>query len=198
MPLSPHRPRRRRLRHTVLTAAADAPPRDIRERVRRQPGREDDAGHHLGRHARPQRQARRARERRPHEMAPGEARPLLLSSQRARAAPSSPPPKHTLPTRNLNVAEAKTMMIATLRWRDEFNVEEAVRETFPADVFGKLGYIYGKDKQGRPVTYVRQRTAPCVPALTLPQVQLLRREQGPGRRVRRRAALPPVCAPLVV
>ena len=49
------------------------------------------------------------------------------------------------------------MMIATLRWRDEFKVEDAVRETFPADVFGKLGHIYGKDKQGRPVTYVRQR-----------------------------------------
>lgn len=58
-----------------------------------------------------------------------------------------------LRARNLNVAEAKTMMIATLRWRDEFKVEDAVRETFPADVFGKLGYIYGKDKQGRPVTY---------------------------------------------
>ncbi|KAI0047854.1 CRAL/TRIO domain-containing protein [Auriscalpium vulgare] len=58
-----------------------------------------------------------------------------------------------LRARNLNVNEAKTMMIATLRWRDEFKVEEAMEEQFPEDVFGKLGHVYGKDKEGRPITY---------------------------------------------
>lgn len=43
------------------------------------------------------------------------------------------------------------MFVATLRWRDEFDVEAACKEKFPEDVFGQLGYIYGKDKQGRPV-----------------------------------------------
>ncbi|KAI0060727.1 CRAL/TRIO domain-containing protein [Artomyces pyxidatus] len=58
-----------------------------------------------------------------------------------------------LRARKLNVSEAKTMMIATLRWRDEFKVEEAIKEEFPEDVYGKLGHIYGKDKEGRPLTY---------------------------------------------
>jgi phosphatidylinositol transfer protein SFH5 len=46
------------------------------------------------------------------------------------------------------------MLIATLRWRDEFKVTEAIKEEFPEDVFGKLGYVYGKDKSGGPVAYV--------------------------------------------
>ncbi|ESK97874.1 cral trio domain protein [Moniliophthora roreri MCA 2997] len=58
-----------------------------------------------------------------------------------------------LRARNLNPTAAKDMFIATLRWRDEFNVDAACKEQFPDDVFGKLGYIYGKDKEGRPVVY---------------------------------------------
>ena len=44
------------------------------------------------------------------------------------------------------------MLTATLRWRDQFKVTEAIKEEFPDEVFGKLGYVYGKDKSGRPVT----------------------------------------------
>ncbi|EIM86857.1 CRAL/TRIO domain-containing protein [Stereum hirsutum FP-91666 SS1] len=58
-----------------------------------------------------------------------------------------------LRARNLNPAEAKAMMIATLRWRDEFKVDEAINETFDAKIFGNMGHVYGKDKEGRPVTY---------------------------------------------
>ncbi|KIJ61945.1 hypothetical protein HYDPIDRAFT_176719 [Hydnomerulius pinastri MD-312] len=58
-----------------------------------------------------------------------------------------------LRARNLNPAEAKEMLISTLRWRQSFNVEGAMEEKFPDEVFGKLGKVYGKDKQGRPVTY---------------------------------------------
>ncbi|KAJ3732104.1 CRAL-TRIO domain-containing protein [Lentinula guzmanii] len=58
-----------------------------------------------------------------------------------------------LRARNLSVSEGKVMFIATLRWRDEFNVEAACKEEFPQDVFGQLGHIYGKDKAGRPVVY---------------------------------------------
>lgn len=50
----------------------------------------------------------------------------------------------------MNPTEAKTMMIATLRWRDEFKVEDAMKETFP-DVFNGFGHVYGHDKEGRPV-----------------------------------------------
>ena len=45
------------------------------------------------------------------------------------------------------------MLIATLRWRDQFKVDEVMKEEFPADIFGKLGFIFGKDKRGGPVTY---------------------------------------------
>jgi len=44
------------------------------------------------------------------------------------------------------------MMIASLRWRKLFNVEEAIKETYPEDVFGQLGHVYGRDKEGRPIT----------------------------------------------
>ena len=46
------------------------------------------------------------------------------------------------------------MLISTLRWRKSFDVEAAMKEQFPEDVFGQLGKIYGKDKEGRPVAYV--------------------------------------------
>ncbi|KAI9453016.1 CRAL-TRIO domain-containing protein [Lactarius psammicola] len=57
-----------------------------------------------------------------------------------------------LRARHLNVTEAKTMMIATLRWRDEFKVEEVMKETFP-DMFNGFGHVYGHDKEGQPVVY---------------------------------------------
>jgi len=44
------------------------------------------------------------------------------------------------------------MMIDTLRWRDEFNIEGAMNETYP-DVFKGFGHLYGRDKEGRPVVY---------------------------------------------
>ncbi|KAL1748202.1 CRAL-TRIO domain-containing protein, partial [Schizophyllum fasciatum] len=58
-----------------------------------------------------------------------------------------------LRARNLNVAEARTMLTNTLKWRQDFGIEAALKEEYPDDVFGKLGYISGKDKQGRPVIY---------------------------------------------
>jgi hypothetical protein len=54
--------------------------------------------------------------------------------------------------RNLNVNDAKTMMIDTLRWREEFKIEEAMKETYP-DVFNSFGHLYGRDKEGRPFMY---------------------------------------------
>ena len=44
------------------------------------------------------------------------------------------------------------MMIDTLRWREEFKIEEAMKETYP-DVFTGFGHIYGRDKEGRPIVY---------------------------------------------
>ena len=48
--------------------------------------------------------------------------------------------------------EAKTMMIDTLRWREEFNIEAAMNETYP-DIFDGFGHLYGRDKEGRPIWY---------------------------------------------
>lgn len=43
------------------------------------------------------------------------------------------------------------MMTATLRWRDEFKISEILNETFPEEIFGAVGRVYGNDKEGRPV-----------------------------------------------
>jgi len=52
-----------------------------------------------------------------------------------------------------NLEAAETMLVGTLKWRHEFKVDELKTETFPEDVFGKVGVISGRDKEGRPVTY---------------------------------------------
>jgi hypothetical protein len=44
------------------------------------------------------------------------------------------------------------MFIATLRWRAEFRTADTANEQFDENIFGKLGYVHGKDKEGRPVT----------------------------------------------
>ena len=64
--------------------------------------------------------------------------------------------------RNLNSDEAKTMMIDTLRWREEFNIEGAMNETYP-DVFDGFGHLYGRDKEGRPVVYCPFPAVPIRP-----------------------------------
>ncbi|KAF8299297.1 CRAL/TRIO domain-containing protein [Clavulina sp. PMI_390] len=54
---------------------------------------------------------------------------------------------------DLNVQKATERLIATLKWREEFNIEGLLTETFPEDIFGNIGYIFGRDKEGRPLTY---------------------------------------------
>lgn len=51
----------------------------------------------------------------------------------------------------MSVSEAREMLVSTLRWRQSFGVEAALKEEFPEDIFGKVGQIYGRDKGGRPV-----------------------------------------------
>ncbi|OBZ66750.1 Phosphatidylinositol transfer protein SFH5 [Grifola frondosa] len=58
-----------------------------------------------------------------------------------------------LRARNLSVKEAHEMLVATLRWRDEWKIDEIMKEQFSEEVFGKLGRICGKDHEGRPVAY---------------------------------------------
>ncbi|KAJ2722458.1 Non-classical phosphatidylinositol transfer protein (PITP) [Coemansia sp. Benny D115] len=55
--------------------------------------------------------------------------------------------------RNNDVALAREMLKNTLVWRADFHVANILDEVFPEDVFGGVGYIYGSDKEGRPVTY---------------------------------------------
>ena len=63
-------------------------------------------------------------------------------------------------SRNLNVNDAKTMMADTLRWREEFKIEEAIKETYP-DVFNGFGHLYGRDKEGRPMMYFTSVIVDC-------------------------------------
>ncbi|KDR80634.1 hypothetical protein GALMADRAFT_240979 [Galerina marginata CBS 339.88] len=58
-----------------------------------------------------------------------------------------------LRARNLSVSEARDMLVNTLRWRESFGVAAALKEEFPPDIFENLGHIYGRDNEGRPVTY---------------------------------------------
>lgn len=64
-------------------------------------------------------------------------------------------------SRNLSVRDAHTMMVATLRWRESFNVEAAVKEEYPEDIFGQLGHVFGSDKDGRPVVCVQFQDLPA-------------------------------------
>ncbi|KAF7794412.1 hypothetical protein EIP86_005546 [Pleurotus ostreatoroseus] len=58
-----------------------------------------------------------------------------------------------LRARELSVAEAQTMMTATLKWREEMKIDEIMKEEFPDKIFSGVGRIFGKDKGGRPVVY---------------------------------------------
>ncbi|KAJ2848920.1 Non-classical phosphatidylinositol transfer protein (PITP) [Coemansia brasiliensis] len=55
--------------------------------------------------------------------------------------------------RNNDIKLAREMLVNTLKWRAEFGVEGILQEEFPHDVFGNVGYLYGHDNDGRPVTY---------------------------------------------
>lgn len=58
----------------------------------------------------------------------------------------------TLSPRNLNVQSSREMLSATLRWREEIDIEAVMKEEFPKEIFGALGYNYKTDKEGRPVS----------------------------------------------
>ncbi|KZT25261.1 CRAL/TRIO domain-containing protein [Neolentinus lepideus HHB14362 ss-1] len=58
-----------------------------------------------------------------------------------------------LRARNLSVSEAREMLVNTLRWRESFKLDEVMEEQFDDKLFGRVGHIYGKDKEGRPVVY---------------------------------------------
>ncbi|KJA28194.1 hypothetical protein HYPSUDRAFT_129907 [Hypholoma sublateritium FD-334 SS-4] len=58
-----------------------------------------------------------------------------------------------LRARNLSIPDTRDKLVGTLRWRESFNVEGALKEDFPQDVFGSLAHISGTDKQGRLVVY---------------------------------------------
>jgi len=76
------------------------------------------------------------------------------------------------------------MMISTLKWREEFKVDELVNEEFPQDIFGPVGHIFGKDRDGRPVTYGSLACTPTINSCLTISVKLQRlwRKQGHRRR----------------
>lgn len=44
------------------------------------------------------------------------------------------------------------MMISTLKWREEFKVDELIGDESLREEFRSVGRVFGKDKDGRPVT----------------------------------------------
>ncbi|KAJ2312499.1 Non-classical phosphatidylinositol transfer protein (PITP) [Coemansia sp. RSA 2705] len=58
-----------------------------------------------------------------------------------------------LKARNGDVKLAREMLVNTLKWRAEFGIAGILDEQFPEEVFGNVGYLYGHDGSGRPVTY---------------------------------------------
>ncbi|CDO68397.1 hypothetical protein BN946_scf184815.g44 [Trametes cinnabarina] len=55
--------------------------------------------------------------------------------------------------RNLDVAQAAEMLVSTLKWREEFKIDDVMHEEFDEETFGRLGKVYGKDKDGHPVIW---------------------------------------------
>ncbi|EXX57255.1 uncharacterized protein OCT59_000459 [Rhizophagus irregularis] len=58
-----------------------------------------------------------------------------------------------LKARNFEIDQAKEMLIKSIKWRIEFKTGEILSETFPASIFGKVGFFHKHDKENRPVTY---------------------------------------------
>ncbi|KAI8988040.1 CRAL-TRIO domain-containing protein [Mycotypha africana] len=59
-----------------------------------------------------------------------------------------------LRARNMEIPAAKEMLINTLKWRKEYKTDGILDEEFDTNVFSdNVGFIHGKDKEGRPVTY---------------------------------------------
>jgi len=44
-------------------------------------------------------------------------------------------------------------MISTLKWREEFKVDELATDSSLQEAFSSVGCVFGNDKGGRPVTY---------------------------------------------
>ena len=44
-------------------------------------------------------------------------------------------------------------MISTLKWREEFEVDELATDDSLQKAFSSVGCVFGKDKDGRPVTW---------------------------------------------
>ena len=55
--------------------------------------------------------------------------------------------------RTLVVGDAADMLAATLKWRAEMDIDAIMKEEFDQDLFGRLGKVYGKDKEGRPIAW---------------------------------------------
>ncbi|KAF5383626.1 hypothetical protein D9615_003559 [Tricholomella constricta] len=58
-----------------------------------------------------------------------------------------------LRARNLSIPDAREMLVSTLRWRTSINLDAVMKEEFPQNIFGGVGHIFGRDKEGRPVVY---------------------------------------------
>ncbi|KAJ2129742.1 Non-classical phosphatidylinositol transfer protein (PITP) [Coemansia sp. RSA 921] len=58
-----------------------------------------------------------------------------------------------LKARSNDVHLARSMLTNTLQWRAEYGADTILDEHFPEEVFGHVGMVYGRDTDGRPVTY---------------------------------------------
>ncbi|EMD38799.1 hypothetical protein CERSUDRAFT_112536 [Gelatoporia subvermispora B] len=58
-----------------------------------------------------------------------------------------------LRARDLDVEAARKMLSDTLKWREEFKVDEVTKAEYDEETFGGVGKIFGHDKDGRPVVY---------------------------------------------
>lgn len=75
------------------------------------------------------------------------------TSERAKDARESVILMKFLRARNLNISAAHEMLVATLRWREEFGIAQLMQEKFDPAVFDGVAHTFGKDKDGHPVTY---------------------------------------------
>ena len=74
------------------------------------------------------------------------------------------------------------MLTDTLKWREDFKITEVVKEEFPQDIFGSLGRVRGKDKEGHPIVYVTWLRPLLVPPFRMHSWESIRRHADVGPR----------------
>lgn len=80
--------------------------------------------------------------------------------------------------RDFDVQKAIERFGATVKWREEFNIAGLLDEKFDESIYGGVGHVFGRDKEGRPITYVLTSQCNLFPVLISRSVQVQHLRRG--------------------